>query len=93
MSKGSWTATAASTALVAADEYRDQLFIQKTNNTTVALGIGEAAVAGEGIQLTNVNDVAVLRGAAAREAIYMIGNNGAGTYQTGNVEYVPGPTP
>jgi len=91
MAKGTFTGTAASTLLVAANEYRDTLVIQKANATSVALGIGEAAVAGEGIQLTNVGDAAVLKGAAARVAIYVIGNGGTGSYQDGNVDVRPGP--
>lgn len=91
MAMGSWTATAASTVLVAANANRDQLLIQKTNATTVAIGIGVAAESGKGIQLVKVNDAVVLRGAAAREAIYMIGNGGTGTYQDGDVEFVAGP--
>ncbi len=83
MAKGSWSATAASTVLIAADKYRDTLLIQKTNNTVVALGIGETAVAGEGIQLVNINDMAKLSGPAARGVVYMIGNGGNGTYQSG----------
>lgn len=91
MAKGTFTGTAASAVLVAADVNRDTLLIQKTNATTVALGIGEAAVAGNGIQLVNIGDVAILRGAAARAAIYVIGNGGTGTYQDGDVEVRPGP--
>lgn len=93
MAKDSWTATAASTEIVPANVYRDVLLIQKTNATAVALGIGEAAEANKGIQLTNVGDVVVLRGATARNAVYAIGNGGTGTYQEGDIEYYPGPTP
>lgn len=91
MAKGNFTGTSASAVLIAANEYRDQLVIQKTNATVVALGIGEAAVAGEGIQLGPIGDVAVLRGASARVAIYVIGDGGTGTYQDGEVEVSPGP--
>jgi len=91
MAKGNFTATASSAVIVAADVNRDTLLIQKTNATTIALGIGEAAEAGKGIQLINSGDVAVLRGAAARAAIYAIGNGGTGTYQDGDVEVRPGP--
>jgi type 1 fimbria pilin len=91
MAKGTFTGTSASAMLVDADTYRNQLVIQKTNATTVALGIGEAAVAGSGIQLTNADSVAIIRGAQARKAIYVIGNGGTGTYQDGDVEVYPGP--
>ena len=91
MAMGNWSATDASAEIVPANEYRDCLAIQKTNLTIVAIGIGVAAEAGKGIQLGNIGDTLMLRGAQAREAIYAIGNGGAGTYQDGNVEYVPGP--
>ena len=91
MAKDNWTATAASTQIVSADNYREVLTIQKTNATAVAIGIGEAAIAGKGIQLVNVNDVLVLRGAAARKAIYAIGNGGTGTYQDGDIQFTAGP--
>jgi len=94
MAAGNFTGTASSAAILAEDEYREYVFLQKTNDTTVALGIGTAAVAGKGIQLTNVNDTVLLTGPAARNAIYVIGNGGTGTYQTDyDIAYTPGPTP
>jgi outer membrane receptor for monomeric catechols len=89
--KGNFTGTAASVKAIDASVYRDCLLIQKTNATTIAIGIGEAAVAGEGVQLVNANDAIILRGAQAREAIYVIGNGGTATYQDGNIEFVAGP--
>ncbi len=83
MAKGNFTGTGTSAVLIAANQYRDTLLIQKTDNTVVALGIGETAVAGEGIQLVNINDSVVLRGPAARGAVYVIGDGGNGTYQDG----------
>jgi len=92
MAKGSWAATSASAIIVPADDYREVLLIQKiTNTVAVALGIGEAAEAGKGIQMSAVGDAVILRGPAARHAIYAIGNTGVGTYQDGNVDYRPGP--
>lgn len=91
MAKGSFTAGSSSAEVIAASEYRDTLLIQKTNATTIALGIGEAAEAGKGIQLVNVGDTARLRGPMARSAIYAIGNNGTGAYQDGNCDVRPGP--
>ncbi len=88
MAKGNFTATSASTEIVPANEYRDSLLIQKTNATAIALGIGEAAVAGEGVQLTAAGEVAHLRGAAARHAIYAIGDGGTGTYQDGDIHVI-----
>lgn len=92
MAKGSATGTAASVAVLAADYNRDEVFLQKTNDTVLAIGIGEAAEAGKGIQLVNVNDAVYLCGPAARNAIYIIGNGGTLTYQTGySVKFTPGP--
>jgi hypothetical protein len=90
MAKGAWTGTAVSAEIVPANEYREALLIQKSNATNVALGIGEAAVAGEGVQLLATGTTAILRGAAAREAIYAIGNGGTGTYQEGDVTLLLG---
>ena len=84
MAKGSFTGTSASAALVAADANRDCLLIQHTNATTCALGIGEAAVAGSGIQLLKIGDSVVLRGHNARQAINVIGNGATGAYQDGS---------
>jgi hypothetical protein len=91
MAKGNFTGTAASAVLVAANRYRDKLLIQKTNATVVALGIGEAAVAGEGIQLGPIGDAVVIKGPDATNAIYVIGDGGTGTYQDGDVTFAPGP--
>lgn len=91
MSKGNFTATAASTEMIAADNYRDHLTIQKTNATQIAIGIGVAAVAGEGIQLINIDSSIELWGVEARAAIYAIGNGGTGTYQSGRIRFRPGP--
>lgn len=83
MAKGSWTGTATSAQLVAANFNRDCLVIQHTNATTAALGIGEDAVAGQGLQLLKIGDTVVLTGANARQAINVIGNGATGTYQDG----------
>jgi hypothetical protein len=91
MSKGSFSATAVSTQIVAADEYRDSLTIQKTNATQIAIGLNEAAVAGKGIQLINADSSIELRGVWATMAVYAIGNGGTGTYQSGLVTFRPGP--
>ena len=90
MAMGSWTATGASTVIVTANEYRDTLLIQKTNLTVVAIGVGVAAETGKGVQLGNIGDTLILKGAQAREAIYAIGNGGTGTYQDGNIQFIPG---
>ena len=94
MAKGNFAATAASTEIVPADNYRDYLLIQKgTNAVAMALGIGEDAVAGEGVQLTNIHDSVELWDVDARSAIYGIGNTAAGTWEGSRVRYRPGPTP
>jgi hypothetical protein len=87
MAKGAYLATAASTLLVAADEYREYLTIQHGNATAVALGIGVPAVALSGIQLFKAGDSVKICGAQARLAVYVIGNGGVGSYQDGNVSY------
>ena len=89
MAKGNWAATSASVVIVAANEYRDTLTLQKTNDTDVSLGLGEAAVLGEGVQMLVVGDAVTLRGYHARNAVYAIGNGGQGTYQDGPVEVHP----
>jgi hypothetical protein len=85
MSKGKATGTAASAELLAADEYRCRVVIMKVNATPVAIGIGEAAVADEGIILNEIGDVAELNDEAARAQINIIGNGGTITYQVAPV--------
>lgn len=91
MSKGNFSAGSASAEIIAADNYRDYLIIQKTNATQIALGLGEDAVAGEGIQLINIDSSVELWGVEARMAIHAIGNGGTGTYQSGRARFRPGP--
>lgn len=91
MAKGNWTGTATSSLIVEANAYREYLVIQHTNATQVAIGIGEAAVAGEGVQLVYINDAIRLEGAQAQVAIYGIGDGGTATYQDGNVTFSSGP--
>jgi len=91
MSKGAWTGTSASAIIVAADEYRDHLTVQLINATAANLAFGEAAVAGEGIELINAGDSVSVRGPLATEAVYAIGNGADGVYQDGPIAYRPGP--
>ena len=86
MAKGSWAGTASSAELVAVDNYREYLTIQLTNDITVALGFGEAAVVGEGIQLMQTGDTVTVRGHLARSAVNVIGNTAIGTYQSGKLK-------
>ena len=82
MTQGKLTGTDASALALAADSYRGQIVIQSTNGTDIAIGIGEDAVANEGINLRVIGDVVTLRGAAARAEIYIIGNGGTASYVT-----------
>ena len=86
MAKGNFTGTAASAVIVAADRYRDILVLQKTNGLPLALGLGEVAVDGEGIQLDRAGSTVRLVGHVARKAVYGIGLDATGVYQDGNVE-------
>jgi hypothetical protein len=86
--KGHWSLTDGNSALIVpADQYRDHLFIQHAigSTTQVALGIGETAIAGKGVQLFTGASPIIIEGADARKAIYGIGNGGAGTWQEGNL--------
>lgn len=92
MAKGNFTGAAASAKVIDADVYRDSLVIQMTDASAIlSLGIGETAVAGEGVQLVNVGDTVHLRGPAARRAIYAIGNGGKAAYQDGDILISRGP--
>lgn len=91
MAMGTWSATAASTQIVAADEHREFLLIQHSNATQVALGFGVTAVATSGVQLYNKGDCALITGWMARLAVNAIGNGGTGSYQDGPVEFIPAP--
>lgn len=86
MAKGSWSGSGSSAQLVAADNNRDYLTIISSTTNTAALGLGEAAVAGEGIQLFAIGDSVILRGHLARGIVYVIGASAAGSYQTGDLE-------
>ena len=70
---GSWSATAASSVLIVADEYREELVIQHHSGDSVFLAFGDDAVEDEGIRLDgSVVPVVVVKGAKAREAVYGI---------------------
>ncbi len=85
MTGGKDTGGSASAELLAADEYRDFVTIMLANATSVAIGIGEAAVADKGVVLREIGDSVELRDQAARALINIIGNGGEVTYQTGPV--------
>lgn len=84
MDKGSWSATASSGKLVAANTYRGSVIVQLTSGDPTSLAFGEDAVFGEGIQLVSVGDFVEVRGHQARLAIYGIcdtANSSSGGYQ------------
>lgn len=81
MAGGSWTGTASSAELLAASEDRDSVLIVLSSDVTVAFGLGEDAVAGQGIQLFKTGDSVHLRGAAARKQVNVIGNTATGSYE------------
>ncbi len=86
MTRGAWAATAASSEIIAADEYRDKLTIQLHSGDITALGFGEAAVFAEGIRLVAAGDTVEIEGALTRGAVYAIcdaASSSAGGYQKG----------
>ena len=85
MTSGKATGTAASAQMLAASEYRDKVTIMLQNAVSCAIGVGEAAVADEGVILAEIGDVCELEGVAARAQINIIGDTASVTYQTGPV--------
>lgn len=86
LDQGSFSATAASSELVAASNDRGYVMIQLTSGDPMSLGLGEDAVFGEGIHLMVVGDFAIIRGHQVRGAINGIcdtGNTAGGGYQEG----------
>lgn len=86
LDQGSFSATAVTSELVAENDYRGYVIVQLTSGDPMSLGLGEAAVFGEGIHLMVVGDFAIIRGHQARLAINGIcdaGNNASGGYQEG----------
>lgn len=90
MAKGSFTVTGVSTEIVPADEHREYLCIQSADDKNFSIGVGEAAVNGEGLTVYTMGGSIRLRGAQARRAIYAIGNGASGGWQDGEVNHVPG---
>jgi hypothetical protein len=84
--KGKFTATSASTEVIAADPFRDIITIQKANATAIAFGLGgETAITDEGISLDAAGEVLQIIGPMARMEINAIGNNGTATWQSGDI--------
>lgn len=87
MSKGAWTSTQTSSAVIAEDQKRESLTVQLTTaaSSPTNLAFGAAAVFGEGVQLVNIGDSVTVRGHLAALACNAICNTGltsGGGYQT-----------
>lgn len=85
MAKGTWSATATTSTLVAADANRRTLVVQLVSGDPVSIGIGEAAVFGEGAGMIAEGDYISLGPNQAQQAINGIcdsGNSASGGYQT-----------
>ncbi len=82
--KGSWSATATSSELIAESDDRGSLVVQLQSGNRVSLGFGEDAVFGEGVQLGTDGDSVEIKGHQARMAINGIcdtGGTASGGYQ------------
>ncbi|GAF77497.1 unnamed protein product [marine sediment metagenome] len=93
MAKGNWSGGAADATIIEANKHREYLTIQMGTAGTCALAFGEAAIAGEGIQLLEIGDTVKARGLNARLAVHQIGAGVAGTWQDGDLEFSQGPNP
>jgi hypothetical protein len=85
MSKGTFSATAADSIVIAADEYRGEINLQHASGNAVYLGFGEAAVVGQGIFLSSAAAFLQINDHRARMAIHMkcdTGHTATGGYQT-----------
>ena len=92
MAQGTFTLNGTSTQqIVAADTNRVFLTIQSKGSTSFELGIGTAAVAGQGIKLINPGDSAQIKGALAKLAVNAIGTatTSNGGYQDGDIQVSP----
>lgn len=81
---GTWAATAEASEIVPANNDRLSVVIQLTSGNATQLGIGEAAVFSEGLQLVDAGDFIEIKEHQARMAIYAIcdsGNSSSGGYQ------------
>jgi hypothetical protein len=85
MSKGAFSATAADSIVIAADEYRGEINLQHASGDPVYLGFGEAAVVGQGLFLSSAAAFLQISDHRARMAIHMkcdTGKTATGGYQT-----------
>jgi hypothetical protein len=94
MSKGTFTGTAASAEALAADTNRGPYTIIMTDaSAALFFGFGEDAEADKGVTLARIGDTLYVEGYLADLQLNVIGNGGIAIYQTGQVQYTPGPTP
>lgn len=94
MAKGLITGTAASAEALAADESRGPYtLIMSDASAALFFGFGEDAAADTGVTLARVGDTLYVEGYLADLQLNVIGNTGKCLYQTGQVQYTPGPTP
>lgn len=80
-----------SESIVAANDNRSHLTIQLKGSTSIELGIGTAAVAGQGIKLIQPGDSVQIKGALAKLAVNGIGTitTSNGGWQDGDVQVTP----
>lgn len=94
MAASNWSATAASSVIVAADDNRLYLTIQLLAGDPMSIGVGETATYGKGVTLVEVGDCVKIRGGAAKLAISGVcdtGNSATGGYQSGSdITFIPG---
>ena len=85
LEKGAWAATAVSSEIVAANEYRGSLVVQlQSGSDPTSISFDEDAVFDEGVQLIDAGDFVEIKGHMARLAVHAIcdsGNTSAGGYQ------------
>lgn len=95
MAQGEVTGTSASAEALAADERRDKVTFQMTDDSeTIHFGFNDAAVVDEGLALRRIGDSFIVEKELARGQINIIasGTGGQASYQTGNVvSVVTGP--
>ena len=85
MTKGTWTATAVDSVILAADASRIEVDLQYASGDYAYLGFGEAAVYGQGIRMSPTSGFLKVSDSRAKMAIHMICNTGctaSGGYQT-----------
>ena len=88
MAQGEVTGTSASAQALAANNRRDKVIFQMTDDAqTIHFGFNNAAVVNEGLALRRVGDSFIVEKELARGQINIIasGAGGQASYQTGNV--------